>query len=162
LLSIAVGGVTVGVVFVVVGKLAVAPLILGITTLALAFSFHPRVRSLPGTVTVGNYLLMSFAVAVGTMAKVSQLVEALGSVFVFVAVVMVVGLLLHYALAAIFRIDRDTVLITSTAAIYGPPFVGPVAAALKNQDVVVSGVTTGVIGYAIGNYAGIAIAHLLG
>ena len=33
----------------------------------------------------------------------------------------------------LFRLDRDTVLITSTAAIYGPAFVPPVAAALERM-----------------------------
>jgi uncharacterized membrane protein len=64
-------------------------------------------------------------------------------------------------LAAIFRIDTDTVLITSTAAVFGPAFVPTVAAALKNRAIIVSGLTTGVVGYAIGNYAGIALAYLL-
>ena len=31
----------------------------------------------------------------------------------------------------------------------------------KNREIVVSGMTTGVVGYAVGNYAGLAIAYLL-
>jgi uncharacterized membrane protein len=62
----------------------------------------------------------------------------------------------------IFRIDADTVIITSTAMIYSPPFVPVVAAALKNRDVIISGLTTGIIGYVIGNYLGIFTGFLLG
>jgi uncharacterized membrane protein len=36
-----------------------------------------------------------------------------------------------------------------------------VAAALRNKEVVVPGMIIGVIGYAIGNYVGVAIAYLL-
>ena len=36
-----------------------------------------------------------------------------------------------------------------------------VAAALKNKEVVIPGMIIGVIGYAIGNYLGVAIAYLL-
>ena len=71
------------------------------------------------------------------------------------------AILLHFFLAAIFRIDRDTVIITSTAAIYGPAFIGPVANAIKNKEMIVPGITMGLLGYAIGNYIGIGIAMLL-
>jgi len=45
--------------------------------------------------------------------------------------------------------------------VFGPAFVPTVATALKNRAIIVSGLTTGVVGYAIGNYAGIALAYLL-
>jgi uncharacterized membrane protein len=45
-------------------------------------------------------------------------------------------------------------------ASFGPAFIGPVASVLKNKDIVVSGLTTGLVGYAVANYLGIGIAHL--
>ena len=36
-----------------------------------------------------------------------------------------------------------------------PPFVPVIAAALKNKEIVVSGLIIGIIGYAIGNYLGV-------
>jgi uncharacterized membrane protein len=68
---------------------------------------------------------------------------------------------MHFALAALFRIDADTALITSTATIFGPPFIGPVARALRNRELMVSGLTTGIMGYAVGTYLGLAVAWLL-
>ena len=41
------------------------------------------------------------------------------------------------------------------------PFVPVVAAAIRNKEVVIPGMIIGVIGYAIGNYLGVAIAYLL-
>ncbi len=64
-------------------------------------------------------------------------------------------------LAMVFRIDTDTTIITSTAGIYGPAFIIPVAEGIKNREVVVSGLTCGLAGYAIGNYLGFAVAWLL-
>jgi uncharacterized membrane protein len=64
-------------------------------------------------------------------------------------------------LSALLRVDADTTIITSIAAVYSPPFVPAVAAALKNKDVIVSGLATGIIGYAVGNYLGIALGHLI-
>lgn len=160
-LSILASGVAVGVVYAVAPDLPIAAVILSITTVGILASFISKVRNLPGTFETGEFLLLVFAVAVGTLANVRNLVGAFGDVFLFVAVVLVGAIVLHYLLAAIFRIDTDTVLVTSTAAVFGPAFVPPVAAALKNRQIIVSGLTTGVVGYAIGNYAGIALAYLL-
>jgi uncharacterized membrane protein len=160
-LAVLVGGAVAGIVLAITGELPVAPVILGITTLGLAASFIPRVRALPGTYETGEYLLLVFAVAIGTLANISELAESFSDVFVFVAVVFVAAILLHYLLARLFHLDTDTVLITSTAAVFGPAFVGPVAAAIGNRRIIVSGLAAGVLGYAIGNYAGLAVAYLL-
>jgi uncharacterized membrane protein len=41
------------------------------------------------------------------------------------------------------------------------PFVPAVAGALKNKQVIISGLTVGVLGFAIGNYLGILLAWWL-
>ena len=69
--------------------------------------------------------------------------------------------LARFCLCALFSIDTDTSIITSVAGIYGPAFVGPVAKALNNKEIIISGITTGLIGYAIGNYLGILIGWWL-
>lgn len=136
--------------------------VLGVTTGGIAASFVDRVRNAAGTYATGQYLFLVFAVAIGSRANLAQLVSDFATVFPYLATVLVVAILLHWALAAMFRIDRDTVLITSTAAVFGPPFVGPVASALGNREVVVAGMTTGVVGLAVGNYLGLAVANVLG
>jgi len=59
------------------------------------------------------------------------------------------------------KIDADTSLITSTAGVYGPAFIVPVAEALDNREVVLPGLICGILGYAAGNYLGIGIAIAL-
>jgi len=53
------------------------------------------------------------------------------------------------------------VMVTSTALICSPPFVPMIAGALNNRRVILSGLTAGLIGYAIGNYLGILVGWLL-
>jgi uncharacterized membrane protein len=137
-------------------------LVLAITTLGLAGSFVPRLRALEGTYVVGQYLFLVFAVAIGTLANVAELGRSLTSVLPYLAAALAAAAFLHVLLARLAGIDADTVVITSTAAVFGPPFVGPVAAAIGNREVVVAGLTTGVIGLAIGNYVGLAVARMLG
>ncbi|WP_052665533.1 DUF819 family protein [Nitriliruptor alkaliphilus] len=136
-------------------------MVLGITTLALALSFVRRVREQPGTYVTGQYLFLVFAVAIGTLANLADLAASFTTVVPYIAAVLTLAVLLHVLLARLLRIDHDTAIITSTAAVFGPPFVGPVAAALRNPDVVPSGMTTGVLGLALGNYVGLAVAALL-
>lgn len=159
-LSVAIVAVSAGIALLTTGKLSETVVILSITTLGLALSFLPRVRALQGSYDAGQYLLLVFCVAVGATADFTEL-SASPIYIYFCAFVVGVAVLLHFGLAALFRIDADTVIITSAAGVYSPPFVGPVANALKNPEIVVSGLTTGVIGYAVGNYIGLALAYLL-
>jgi uncharacterized membrane protein len=71
------------------------------------------------------------------------------------------SLVLHLILSKIFKVDADNFLITTTAFVFSPPFVPVVAGALKNKDVIITGITVGIIGYVIGNYLGVALAYFL-
>jgi uncharacterized membrane protein len=88
-------------------------------------------------------------------------VGLLSNLLLYIALVIVGSLLLHALLSWVFRINVDEFIITSTALSNSPPFVPVVAAAIRNKEVVVPGMIIGVIGYAIGNYLGVAIAYLL-
>lgn len=135
--------------------------ILAITSLSLGASLFPSVRSLPMTFPAGEYILYIFCIAVGAMGNFSLLLQSAPTYFLYVAIVLFGSFMLHALLCALFRIDVDTMLIVSTSAICSPPFVGVVAVALKARTLIVPGITTGIIGYAVGNYLGIALAELL-
>ncbi len=160
-LSVAVVGISVGISMLLAGEVLVPIVIISITTLGIAGSFINPVHERTGTYETGQYLLLVFCVAIGAIANISALLGSFGSVFGYTAFVLIGAIVLHYILAIIFRIDADTAIITSTAAVFGPAFVGPIGNVLKNREIVVSGLTTGVIGYAIGNYLGLGLAWLL-
>ena len=71
------------------------------------------------------------------------------------------SLCIQALLARIFRIDADTMIIASVTFINSPPFVPMMAAAMKNRSVLVTGLTLGIIGYAVGNYLGFLMSELL-
>ena len=70
-------------------------------------------------------------------------------------------MLLHALLCKFAKVDSDTMIVTSVSAICSPPFVPVAAAALNNNAVLVLGLTTGIIGYAVGNYLGIFMHIIL-
>lgn len=150
----------VGLSFVLHKKIAIATVVLVLTTLGIAVSFVPRLRRFHGSYDAGNYMLLSFCVAIGTMTDVKLLLNTQPKLLAYIALVMFGAIFLHFALAALLRLDADTVLITSTAGIYGAPFVVPVANALGNRQLIVSGLMTSLVGYALGNYLGLLMGQV--
>lgn len=138
-----------------------AVVILAITTLGIGCSFIPKIRGIEKTFQLGMYIIYVFCFVVGSMTNVSTLVNINWPLMLFVIVCIGGSMVLHMVLCRFFRIDTDTFIITSVSAICSPPFVPPVAEGLKNPMVLLSGVITGIIGYAIGNYLGISLAYLL-
>lgn len=160
-LALVIVGISLGVSMLVPPDFQTMVTILLITSLALAASFVPAIRSLPMTFATGEYFLYVFAIAVGAMGNIAQIFNNAGTYFIYVAIVLFGSFLLHVGLCALFNIDVDTMLVVSTSAICSPPFVGVVAVSLKARKLILPGITTGIIGYAIGNYLGIALAQLL-
>lgn len=136
-------------------------ILLLLTSIAIGLSFSPKVRQLPNTFEIGEYFLLMFCVALGLLADFSTIWEKGGTVIYYMTCVWLGIASLHALLAYLFRIDRDTYLITSTAAIYGPIFVGQVATAIGNRELLFSGMATGLVGYAIGNYLGYGMGQFL-
>ena len=162
LLAIVILGVTLGLATALYGGLTNTTfIILSLTTLSVIASFSTKIRALRGSFEVGDYLLLMFCVAVGMRSDFGNIVEQGGVLLAFTALSWLLAIGFHLILSIIFRIDRDTTLITSTAALYGPAFIGQIASVLKNRDVVFAGIATGLVGYAIGNYLGISMHYLL-
>lgn len=161
LLSVAIVGISAGISLLITGKLEISILMLIITTLGIAASFNKKIRSTPGTYETGHYLILVFSLAIGVNADIAKLFSSSSVVFLYTVFTLVVAVLLHVLLAKVFQIDTDTTIITSTAGIFGPAFIVPVAEGIKNREVIVSGLTCGLAGYAIGNYLGFAVAWLL-
>jgi uncharacterized membrane protein len=135
--------------------------ILLISSLAILASRFPAIRAIPYTFNAGEYILYVFCIAVGAMGNLSLIVSKAPTYFIYVTVALTGSFLLHALLCAIFKIDVDTMLIVSTSSICSPPFVGVVAVSLNARRLIVPGITTGIIGYALGNYLGIVIGVLL-
>ena len=138
----------------------IAIIILSITTLGILASLVPKIRKIDKTFQLGMYIILIFCTAVGSLADLTKLFTMAPEIMVFVGICVFATLLLQVLLSIPFKIDADTTIIVSTSAICSPPFVPVVAGALKNKEIVFSGITTGIIGYAVGNYLGITLAFL--
>ncbi|MBN2480285.1 MAG: DUF819 family protein [Bacteroidales bacterium] len=135
--------------------------ILLITTFGIAFSFVPRIKSIKKTFQLGMYIILIFCIVVSSMADIKELANISVSLFYYVGLAMFGSHILHAFIARFFKIDADTVIISGSALICSPPFVPVVAGALKNREVILTGLTVGIVGYAVGNYLGVFIAYFL-
>jgi len=95
------------------------------------------------------------------MADISKFNFSEPHLFYYVILVEVGSLFIHALLSIFFKVDTDNVIIVSTALACSPPFVPVVAGALRNKEIILAGITVGIIGYAIGNYLGISMAIIL-
>jgi uncharacterized membrane protein len=107
------------------------------------------------------YLIYVFCFVVASMASLDQLAAVDFSIAVFLFGTVTGSLLLHGLCCRLAGIDSDTFMVTSVAAVCSPPFVPMMARALGNPAMILSGMTTGIIGYALGNYLGISLALVL-
>ncbi|MCG8687686.1 MAG: DUF819 family protein, partial [Desulfobacterales bacterium] len=160
-LSALIVGISVGISQLFPKSQSTAVTILTITTLGIGASFIPQIRNIQKTFQLGMYLILIFCLTVSSMSSIERLLENINIPLLTYVLVCVFGsLTLHAILCKLFKIDTDTFIITSASAICSPPFVPVVASALKNKAVILSGLTTGIIGYAVGNYLGITMAYI--
>lgn len=136
--------------------------ILMLTTLGIGCSFIKPIHNLPHSYDIGMYFIYIFCIVVASMADLTSLDLAGGLNLMGYLLFAVFGsLCIQALLARIFKIDADTMIIASVTFINSPPFVPMMAAAMKNRNVLVTGLTLGIIGYAVGNYLGFLMSEFL-
>lgn len=161
-LTILIVGISAGTALLLPESMFMTIFILMLTTLGIAFSFIRKVRETKYSYDIGMYFIYIFCIVVASMADLSKLDLVGGMGLLGYLLVVVFGsLLLQVISAKIFRIDSDMMVISSVTFINSPPFVPMMAAAMKNKDVLIPGLTIGVIGYAAGNYLGFLMSQLL-
>lgn len=155
-------GISAGVAFLCGDDWFMTVLILLLTTLGIAASFWKPVKSRKSGYDIGMYLIYVFSIVVASMADLSKF--DLGSSLAllgYLTLVIFGSLAIQVLLAKIFRIDADTMTISSVTYICSPPFVPMMAGAMKNSSVLAGGLAIGVVGYAAGNYLGFILFRFL-
>jgi uncharacterized membrane protein len=139
-----------------------APFILMLTTIGIGLSFYKPIQKFDKSYDLGMYLIYIFSLAIASMADLSnlQIMENLNMI-AFLAFAIFVSLFIHAIICRFLKVNADSMVISSVAFINSPPFVPMISNAMKNRAALVTGITAGLMGYAVGNYLGILIAKLL-
>lgn len=161
-LSVLITGVGLGLSLLLTGGINMIVLILTLTTLAIAASFLPAVKKWEKSYDAGMYLVLIFSLVVASMVDIRSLDFHEGLwLLAYIAFAIFGSLLLQVLLGKLFKVDADTTVITSVAMINSPLFVPMIADSMKNRRVILTGISIGIIGYAVGNYLGVLLAHML-
>jgi uncharacterized membrane protein len=134
--------------------------IIGITSLGLAASFIPKIRNLANSFQLGMYLILVFCFTMGTMTDTDVFTNIDLGLAGYISFILIGSLIMQALLCKLFKIDTDTFLITSSAAIMSVPFIPVIAGALKNREILLPGFAAAILGYAVGNYLGIIVANV--
>lgn len=151
-----------GLALLITGTLNELVVILTITTLAIIASFFKKVRELPKTFELGMFFILIFSVIVASMFDIHSVNG--GSLYIggFVLWIMGVSILLHLLFCRVAKVSGDLYCVSQVALLCSPPFVPPIAGAMKNKKVLISGIVIGLVGYAVGTYIGALLAWILG
>ncbi|MBR2747142.1 MAG: DUF819 family protein [Bacteroidales bacterium] len=161
-LSILITGVGLGLSLLLTDGINMIVLILTLTTLAIAASFLPAVKKWEKSYDAGMYLVLIFSLVVASMVDIRSLNFREGLwLLAYIAFAIFGSLTLQVLLGRIFKVDADTTVITSVAMINSPLFVPMIADSMKNRRVILTGISIGIIGYAVGNYLGVLLAQML-
>ena len=151
-----------GLALLITGTLNELVVILTITTLSIIASFFKPVRELPKTFELGMFFILIFSVIVASMFDINSVNG--GSLYIggFVLWIIGVSVGLHLLLCRIAKVSGDLFCVCQVGLLCSPPFVPPIAGAMKNKKVLISGIVVGLVGYAIGTYLGALLAWTLG
>jgi uncharacterized membrane protein len=147
--------------FLFFSKINMLIVILVLTSLALLASLIPKLNSNSYAFDTGMYFIYVFSTGIASMADISMFEKVSSHILQYLSFVVFGSLFLHILWCRIFKLKGDMLMVTSVALICSPPFVPMLANKIKNRNLIVGGLTVGLIGYAIGNYLGVAIAYLL-
>ena len=81
--------------------------------------------------------------------------------FLYVMVIMAVHMIIVYGVGRMCGLDIKILTIASAATKSGPPTILALANVKGWKSLVLPGIAVGLLGYAVGNYFGIAAAYVM-
>ncbi|MDM7327185.1 MAG: DUF819 family protein [Thermosynechococcus sp. Uc] len=137
------------------------PTVVWLTTLSLALAQFKWTRYLRGTSALGILGLNLFFTVIGAGTHVPSLMSVGLEMILFTTVIVLTHGLVTFSLGALLKLDVELVALASQAAIGGPTTAIAQATGRHQPQLMGVGITLGVVGYAIANYMGLALAQAL-
>ena len=142
-------------------KLAPVPGVLWLTTIALLLAQIPMVQRLRGAGVIGNYLVLVFLASNGARSVVANIVVVGLPVVYFASITVAIHGLVIFGLGRMVGLDLKTLAVASQANVGGPASAMALATARGYSSRLLPGMAAGLLGYAVGNYSGLAVAALM-
>lgn len=137
------------------------PKVLWLTSIVLVVAQIPAIKKLSGSAMFGNYMLLLFLASNGAQSVVKNIIDIGPAVFYFALGTVIIHGLVIFGIGRLFGIDFGTLAVASQANVGGSASAMAMASARGYADKLLPGVAVGLMGYAVGNYSGLAIATLM-
>ena len=136
--------------------------IITVLVLIAATAFPEWMAKLRGGFELGVGLAFVFFAAIAAGANLIAMIQIAPLLIVLVVILLSVHLLVLLVAGRLFKLTLPELVTASNAAVLGATTAPALAAARGWHDLVTPGVLVGVLGYALGTFAGTALFHLLG
>ena len=138
-----------------------AILFITLITVAVA-SFAPGLtRLMRGGASIGLLLVYVFIAAVGAQSNVWLLAGTAPALVGFLAVLLAVHATATALVGRLFGLTLPEILVGSNACALGATTAAAVAAGKRWHDLVTPGILSGMLGYVIANFIGVALSYWL-
>lgn len=137
------------------------PEILWLTTLVLLAAQIPYIKNISGGAMLGNYLLLLFLASNGAKSVVANIVAVGPAVFYFAAGTIAIHGIFLFGVGYLLKIDAGTLAVASQANVGGSSSALALASARGYTDKILPGIAVGLMGYAVGNYLGLAVGNIM-
>ena len=136
--------------------------IITVLVLIAATVFPEWMARLRGGFELGVGLAFVFFAAIAAGADLVAMIRIAPLLVLLVTILLSIHLIVLLAAGRLFRLTLPELVTASNAAVLGATTAPALAAARGWHDLVTPGVLVGVLGYALGTFAGTALFHLLG
>ncbi len=136
--------------------------IITVLVLIAATAFPEWMAKLRGGFELGVGLAFVFFAAIAAGADLVAMIQIAPLLVVLVVILLSVHLLVLLSVGGLLKLTLPELVTASNAAVLGATTAPALAAARGWHDLVTPGVLVGVLGYALGTFAGTALFHLLG
>jgi len=137
------------------------PAVLWLTTIALVLAQIPRVGRIRGAGVIGNWLVLLFLASNGAKSVVANIVAVGPPVMWFALVTVGVHGVIIFGIGLLVRLDPRTLAVASQANGGGSASAMALASARGWAADLLPGIAVGLLGNAVGNYIGIAVAAVV-
>jgi len=136
-------------------------LIITVLALSVANFLKPLVRHFNSEFEIGTFFMYLFFVTIGASADLATIAGVAfpyvmlicGAVGVFFVLILIVG--------KVLKLDLAELMIAANACILGPATAAALAAGQGWRSLVTPGMLTGILGYSVGTFIGVAITYIL-
>ncbi|HBU61137.1 MAG: hypothetical protein CMH91_03270 [Oceanicaulis sp.] len=136
-------------------------LVLTVIVTVLATLGRSVLAGLKGEDVLAMMFMYLFFAIIGAGADLGEMLQAAPGMFVMVGCIFVVHALAVLAVGRLLKLNYAEMVTASLACIAGPPIAAAIAILFKWRNLVAPGILTGILGYVLGNFAGVGLFTLL-